>query len=282
MKSRRTIVLGALLVALAVLVLASGCFPLEPKMSYQGRLTNPQGTPLPGSHNVTLRLRGPMPGPGTPTPTVVWSETKNITADDSGLFNTVLGDTTPLNVEDFSQRLFLEVEIGGETLSPRQQLLGAPYALSLVPGAVVVGAITPAPTPRGVLNVWNIGGVGLGAIGDPAILASGDVKQIRTGNGLVKAAVYVNCNDSMMLGAIRSFNNVNTTQFTFSPGPGVGRCTIDFGFDISDRFWVATGVAGLDDGVNCWLGGSNDQLDCFRWDATNGTGSNGNIMVLVY
>ena len=176
MKSRRKVVLGAMLVALAVLVLASGCYPLEPKMSYQGRLTNPQGTPLPGPHNVTFRLRGPMPGAGTPTPTAVWSESKTITADANGLFNTVLGDTTPLDVEDFSQRLFLEVEIEGETLSPRQQLLGAPYAFSLVPGAAVVGAITPAPTPKAVLNVYNAAGVGLGAEGNPAILASGSIR----------------------------------------------------------------------------------------------------------
>lgn len=176
MKGRRTIVLGTLLMALAVLVLASGCYPLEAKMSYQGRLTNPQGTPLAGTQNVTFRLRGPMPGAGTPTPTVVWSESKAITANDNGLFNTVLGDTALLDVEDFSQRLFLEVEIEGEALSPRQELLGAPYAFSLVPGALVVGAITPAPTPRAVLNVLNLGGVGVGAQGNPAILASGSIK----------------------------------------------------------------------------------------------------------
>jgi len=71
--------------------------------------------------------------------TLQWTETKNVPVTD-GLFNTQLGDTTILPVSKFNQRLWLEIVAGGETLTPRQQLLGAPYAFSLIPGAVVEGS----------------------------------------------------------------------------------------------------------------------------------------------
>ena len=114
-----------------------------------------------------------------------------------------------------------------------------------------------------------------------AIYGSGDVKQGRADNGLVKAAVYVYCNDDFLLSCVRSFNNVSSGGIQCSIGSSDGRCTIDFGFDISDRYWVAMAVGVTDYGVTCQEGSSSDQLDCGRWHA-GGADTNGHIMVLVY
>ena len=38
----------------------------------------------------------------------------------------------------------------------------------------------------------------------------------------------------------RAFNNANNNQITISDGAGLGYCTIDFGFDISDKIILAT------------------------------------------
>jgi hypothetical protein len=114
-----------------------------------------------------------------------------------------------------------------------------------------------------------------------ALYANGDAKQSLTGDGFVKAAVYANCG-SAATGLIRSFNNVNTTAISVINGASAGRCTVDFGFDVTDRYVVATaygtGVARL---VTYDPGAANDRLDFFRFD-TAGTGVTGNIMVLIY
>jgi len=111
--------------------------------------------------------------------------------------------------------------------------------------------------------------------------ATGDVSQIRTGDGLVKAGAFVSCAGNSS--AIHySFNNVGGT-ISLVADPDTGQCTIDFGFDISDRYFVATAlVTNAARGVTCSRSGlPDDQLHCFRWDVS-GNGNGGDIMVLVY
>ena len=47
-----------------------------------------------------------------------------------GLFNVLLGSTTPLSASDFDgTSRWLELEVEGETLSPRVRIVSAPYAI---------------------------------------------------------------------------------------------------------------------------------------------------------
>lgn len=138
-----------------------------------------------------------------------------------------------------------------------------------------------SPEGYGVYGRSNYVGVyGYGSTA--AIYGDGDVKQTRIGNGLVKAAAYTYCSICMSCQPQRYFNNVNAVPVACICGGSVGHCTIDFGFQISDRFWVATAVGDSDLGVSCKLGSANDQLDCFHYDASNGSGKDGYIMVLIY
>jgi hypothetical protein len=86
----------------------------------------------------------------------------------------------------------------------------------------------------------------------------------------VKAGVYGYCGDDVQGGITRSFNNVGGT--ISMPDVGAGYCTIDFGFQVSDRFWVATVAEDSTGSVACYSISSN-QLRC-RYT--------GNIMVLIY
>ncbi len=117
---------------------------------------------------------------------------------------------------------------------------------------------------------------------DGSVWAEGDVSQSRTADGLVKAGVFLNCAGSLSE-IDYSFNNVGGTIALVSDPDG-GQCTIDFNFDISDRYFVATALT-IDAarGVTCSRGGAlpNDQLHCFRWKA-DGSPVGGDIMVLVY
>lgn len=98
--------------------------------TYQGRLLE-NGSPAEGTYQITFRLYD-----ASVDGTEVWSTTQgvNVTA---GLFNTVLGPP-PDNFN--GQALWLALEIGGEVLQPRQEIVPAPYALSLPPGARIGGS----------------------------------------------------------------------------------------------------------------------------------------------
>ena len=68
-----------------------------------------------------------------------------------------------------------------------------------------------------------------------ALYANGDAKQSLASDGFVKAGLYVDCGNASSL-IIRSFNNVNTTPITVINGASAGRCTVDFGFNVSNRY----------------------------------------------
>lgn len=100
-------------------------------IGYQGRLTNPAGGPLSGTYTMRFVVYDdPVAG------SALWdSGNLDVTVED-GLFNVQLG----VDHADFDgQGLWLSIIVDGETLSPRQQILPAPYALSVRPGADVVG-----------------------------------------------------------------------------------------------------------------------------------------------
>jgi hypothetical protein len=134
----------------------------------------------------------------------------------------------------------------------------------------------------GVIGFSEAGrGVYGGSTTGTAIYGSGDVKQSLTGNGLVKAAVYAYCSDSPTLVEIhRSFNNVSAAEITIANGSSQGRCTIDLGFDVSDRFWVTTAPVTIPRIVGCYPS-SDTELSCYRFNQ-DGTSANGDIMLLVY
>ncbi len=107
---------------------------ITPVMGYQGRLVE-AGVPVTGTRTMTFSLFNVQTGG-----TQIWSETKDVIVS-NGLFQTALGDTIPFTQTvrvDMLQDLWLQVSVGGVVL-PRQQLMGAPFAFTLAPGAVIKG-----------------------------------------------------------------------------------------------------------------------------------------------
>jgi len=114
-----------------------------------------------------------------------------------------------------------------------------------------------------------------------ALYANGDAKQSLAGDGFVKAGAYVYCKDTGSL-IIRSFNNVNTTAITVIDGAGAGRCTVDFGFDVSLRYVSALAYGNNIPRIVTYGPGSTDnRLNFFRYDQA-GAGMDGEIMILIY
>jgi hypothetical protein len=111
---------------------------------------------------------------------------------------------------------------------------------------------------------------------------NGDIAQSRTGDGLVKAGVFAFCTGPANIGTIlRSFNNVGGT-ISFSPGASTGLCTLDFGFQIDDRYFIATATVGKVVSCNTGSGETNTKLNCQLNNSATGAAEDGNIMVLIY
>lgn len=92
-------------------------------INYQGLLTDVETSePLSGTYSLTFSLYA-QPSAGAP----LWFETKDVTADESGVFTTLLGSINPVNVT-FDTPCWLEIEVDGETLTPRRELASVPYA----------------------------------------------------------------------------------------------------------------------------------------------------------
>lgn len=101
--------------------------PVAPVLHYQGRLLDPTTgqAKADGPYPVVFRLYGTASG-GSP----LWTESKSITVS-RGLFATLLGDTTALDLAHFDGReLYLGVTVGSDPeAQPRQRIAFVAYAL---------------------------------------------------------------------------------------------------------------------------------------------------------
>lgn len=116
--------------ALAVIVFCGALFNdlhAQASLSIQGILKKSNGVAVEdGTYDITFRLYVAPIG-GSP----IWTEQQANVEVNSGIYSTILGNTTALNVP-FNQVYYLGVTIGSSELTPRIQLTSAPYALSLI------------------------------------------------------------------------------------------------------------------------------------------------------
>ena len=101
-------------------------------INYQGRLADSSGSPLNGAYTMTFRLYDVSTGG-----TALATDTHDVEIAD-GLFNTHL-DFDQSHFDGRELWLGVQVEADPE-MTPRHGLRPVPYALSLVPGAVISGS----------------------------------------------------------------------------------------------------------------------------------------------
>jgi hypothetical protein len=149
------------------------------KISYQGRLTSPGGGTLNGMFVMRFVVYDAAVGG-----TAVWDSSDMNVDVSGGLFNVQL----EIDQMDFNgQALWLSIIVEGETLSPRQELLPAPYALSLRPGADIVGE--PLDANDSVVDVELAGFWPTGSAGGFAAPATGTAVVADSNGG---AGIYSN------------------------------------------------------------------------------------------
>ena len=107
------------------------------------------------------------------------------------------------------------------------------------------------------LHAQNNAGITVGGFflaPDNGLMVHGDAAQELGSNGLVKAAAVVQCSTAATAEVIRFFNNDRTvsTDVTVT-GLNTGRCRVNFGMNLSGRYWQVTPVqdpAGADFGAS--------------------------------
>jgi hypothetical protein len=120
-----------LIVALLLAAVTANAQPPR-TMNFQGTLADGAGNPMAdGPYSLAFRIWNSDIGG-----TQLWTETVPITLE-RGVFSTILGQTTPLNLP-FNQQYWLGVAVGADPeLSPRTALTSMPYAMNVADGAIV-------------------------------------------------------------------------------------------------------------------------------------------------
>jgi len=112
-------------------------------LSHQGRLIDDAGTPLEGVVQLEFRLFDD-PVNGQP----IWIEGQSADVA-GGVYNVILGTTSPLNVLSFDETYYLEVVVDGE-IAGRTEMTGVPYAnrSTIHPNQVDEDALTFDPATQ--------------------------------------------------------------------------------------------------------------------------------------
>jgi hypothetical protein len=101
-------------------------------MNYQGFLEEGSG-PASGTKSMAFSLYDTESGG-----TALWTETRSVDVGDNGLFSVTLGEVNPIDGLDFTETYYLEIEVEGETMTPREALSSVGYA-KMADAAVVAG-----------------------------------------------------------------------------------------------------------------------------------------------
>lgn len=130
--------------------------PLGSGFTYQGQLKQ-ANVPVDGSVNLVARLFDAETGGA-----LLGTQSVNNAAVIDGLFSIELNGLGEFGVGAFTGAArWIEIEVNGSVLSPRQKLTAVPYALSLQPGATVDGSTPGGGMLRGVNSNSFADSVGL-------------------------------------------------------------------------------------------------------------------------
>ena len=149
-------------IIVVICVIASSVFAVVPQLiHYQGFLaaSGPGNNPINGTFDVTFSIWDQETNG-----TLLWSETHIGVVVDVGKFNVLLGSEMTLNESHFNDSVrFLEIVVGVDTLTPRNQLVSVPFAfrVATVDGAAggeIAGNLTVSDTAQ-VGSIQLSGGV---------------------------------------------------------------------------------------------------------------------------
>jgi hypothetical protein len=226
-------------------------------MNYQGYLTDSGGSPLNGAYDMVFRLYDAASGG-----TMEWGPEshKDVLVND-GLFQVTLGSNVALYPRYFDEALYLEVQVEGTTLTPRQPLRAVPYAFGLVPGAEVEGDPEPAGADY-ALYVENTGT----SFYDTGIYAQGHKYGVHA-YGITDAGLYASSSAGTY--AIKSEDAIYSAEGYAGPdtyvwvpvyGAKIDSDDLPSGFDYANLEFDANGEVRVEAGADA---GALTQVDVY-------------------
>jgi len=151
---------------LALSGLAGAGVPL--KINFQGRLDE-SGQPAEGPKTFVFKLYDASSGGN-----LVWTSQSQSISVSQGIFSAVLSAGTPasLSTAAFSGARYVEMIVDGVILSPRQEMVAAPYALvaqALAPDAVIPSASLGAGSVTDAAVLLSTAAISSGKFGDERV-----------------------------------------------------------------------------------------------------------------
>jgi hypothetical protein len=232
-----------------ILLLTGAAFGQGARFNFQGRL-NDGAAPANGAYDLQFKLYNSITGGGQIGSAFFCPNTTVI----NGVFSVTL-DFGPTAFNNNPGSIFLEIGVRPSgspnaftILGPRQQLTVVPFSVRAATAANADNANTVGGFDAGDF-IWNSSVArpdtnfnisGNGVVGGN-LNVGGNVTTTRDKNGFVKAMLYVN-----QFGAVvRCYNGVTGSStgncgFTVTPTGLEGVYTINFGFQVDDRFISVT------------------------------------------
>lgn len=286
---KTTLVLAALAFG-ALVSLAPG-----QQMSYQGRITDNTGAPVPGNQSTLVFTIWDAPTGGNS----VWGPfTRNVDLIDSR-FSIKLGDATGndgnenILAESFGGQRYIQVQVGSDSPLPRQEVLSSPTALSA--STLSDSSNTIAYARNGFFEVPSVSS--FGSAFTPTLTEQTNLMNILSGNntdgGTNGITFFENANFGMSLGydgsgagvtnALRIYDNSDAALFSFEHGGelGIGTTTPAAPLDVNGRALFNGFTSDGTSAVNGTLSVSstldaNGSLDVDGFSNLDGFLSNGN------
>lgn len=125
---RKTLLIFLMFLVLIVPGLVEAASPPR-TIFYQGRLTNDTGVPLDGTFTFDFRIYDASTGGNKLWPPS-GSENHTGVSVDRGVYSVYLGTNKALSEDVFDTKAWLEVDVDGNTFSPRTELSAMPYAFN--------------------------------------------------------------------------------------------------------------------------------------------------------
>lgn len=204
---------GLAATAAASLVALTAAAPAQAQatnlMPVQGFLTDEEGIPRDGAQEMTFRFFD-----GSTSNTSLYTETQDVDID-QGFFTAYVGDDTPIDSVIFRNNgtVFVEVQVGGETLSPRLELANVPFAgYADYAGSVDFSNVTNVPSGLGDGDDDTTYSPGSGISIDGSNVISADT-------GVLQARVSGICSAGA---AIQSISPTGTVTCAAIPVAGAG------------------------------------------------------------
>ena len=238
---------------------ATALTPPKRQLSFQGRLTDTSGTPITTAVNVVFKLFNALTGPTQ----LYTSGTCSITPDQDGIFNSLIGDTVcgaeiPSSVFTDNRDVYLEIGVGAETLTPRQQIATVGYALN---SETLQGyPASASATINTVPVIDNSGNINI-AVASPSLISSSGVftikgqslalkTEVNSGGDIILQPDALGSGQILAIGGTTAEDSLRVTNSNLTTGAlvsgyvgsdlGTGRLlSLSAGSAESDRFWVA-------------------------------------------